>query len=254
MTNIAVCGASGRVGQRIIALAADDPSVHVVAALASPASAGREVAGFSLATELPINLRIDAVIDFSTPAGTMAVLKTCVERKIPILVATTGFTRDQRAEIDAAAHLTAVLLASNTSLVVNVLFSLVRKAGTLLRDRGFDLEVIERHHRLKADAPSGTALQLAATLQEAVGTMDLQHGRSGHTGLRPDRQIGLHALRVGDNVGEHTVVFGGIGESLELTQRATSRDCYARGALQAATFLVGRPAGSYSMADVLGIA
>jgi 4-hydroxy-tetrahydrodipicolinate reductase len=181
----------------------------------------------------------------------MAVLPVCVARRIPMVLATTGHTPEERVAIAQAAHETAVLHVANTSLAVNVLMILVRKAAEMLRGRDFDIEIVERHHRFKKDAPSGTALHLAKVIQEAAGEMELQHGREGMPGERPAREIGIHAVRVGDNVGEHTVIFSTLGETLELSHRAHARDCYARGAIQAAKYLAGRPAGWYTMDDVL---
>jgi 4-hydroxy-tetrahydrodipicolinate reductase len=144
-------------------------------------------------------------------------------------------------------------MAPNMSLAVNVLFALVQQAATLLNGKGFDVEIVERHHRFKQDAPSGTALHFARLVQEAMGQTQLRHGREGQVGERPAHEIGMHALRTGDNVGEHTIIFSTLGETLELVHKGTSRDSYARGALLAAQFLVGKPAGRYTMKDVLGL-
>jgi 4-hydroxy-tetrahydrodipicolinate reductase len=183
----------------------------------------------------------------------MTVLPLCLERRIPLVVATTGHTPAQRAEIEAAAHEVAVLMAPNMSLAVNVLMKLVGQAAEALAGKGFDVEILERHHRFKKDSPSGTALHFAHIIQEAMGQTELRHGREGLVGERPGHEIGIHAVRVGDNVGEHTIVFSTLGETLELTHRAHTRDCYARGALQAAMFLADRPPGRYTMNDVLGL-
>src|SRR5207245_6426333 len=145
---------------------------------------------------------------------------------------------------------TALLMAPNMSLAVNVLMKLVRQAALTLREHGFDVEILERHHRFKKDSPSGTALHLAHIVQEAMGQTQLRHGRAGLVGERPAHEIGVHAIRVGDNVGEHTIIFSTLGETLELTHRAHTRDCYARGDLQAAKFLAGRQPGQYTMNDV----
>src|SRR5258708_39060267 len=142
-------------------------------------------------------------------------------------------------------------MAPNMSLAVNVLMKLASQAAQALRDKGFDVEILERHHRFKKDSPSGTALHFARIIQEAMGQTQLRHGREGLVGERTTDEIGIHAVRVGDNVGEHTIIFSTLGETLELTHRAHTRDCYARGALQAAKFLAGKPAGRYSMDDVL---
>jgi 4-hydroxy-tetrahydrodipicolinate reductase len=261
-TTIGVNGACGRMGQRIIQLAHEDSELALGAALDAPGhpQLGRdsgEVAGLGplhvpVQAELPLGRHLDALIDFSMPEGTMTVLPMCVERRIPLVVATTGHTPAQRKEIEAASHETAVLMAPNMSLAVNVLMKLVRQAGEVLRGKGFDVEITERHHRFKKDSPSGTALHFARLVQEAMGQTQLRHGREGLVGERPGHEIGIHAIRVGDNVGEHTIIFSTLGETLELTHRAHTRDCYARGALQAAKFLAGRPAGRYTMNDVLG--
>lgn len=262
-TKIAINGAAGRMGQRLVALAAEDAGLEVVAALESAAhprlgqDAG-EVAGLGkldlpIRAELPLSVRVEAVIDFSSPEGTMSVLPTCVDRRLPLVLATTGHTPEQKREIDAAAHHTAVLMAPNMSLVVNVLFALVRQAAMMLRDKDFDVEIVEQHHRFKKDAPSGTALHFARIIQEVMGAGDIRHGREGLTGERSRQEIGMHALRAGDNVGEHTILFSTPGEALELVHRGRSRDSYARGALLAAKYLAGKPAGRYSMNDVLGI-
>jgi 4-hydroxy-tetrahydrodipicolinate reductase len=262
-TIIAVNGACGRMGQRIVQLAREDRELSVAVALemAGHPQQGRDIGevtgigalGVYVSSLLPLEQRIDVMIDFSTPEGTLSVLPMCLDRKIPLVVATTGHTPGQKREIEAAAHHTAVLMAPNMSLAVNVLMTLCRQAATLLKDRGFDVEILERHHRFKKDSPSGTALHIARIIQEAMGQMELRHGREGLVGERPPNEIGVHAIRVGDNVGEHTVVFSTLGETLEITHRAHARDCYVRGALQAAKFLANRPAGRYSMNDVLGL-
>ena len=144
-------------------------------------------------------------------------------------------------------------MAPNMSLVVNVLFKLTQIAAQLLKGYGYDVEIIERHHRFKKDSPSGTALHFAKLIQEVQGQTQMRHGREGVIGERPPSEIGLHAIRAGDNVGEHTIVFGTLGETMELVHKGHNRDAYAMGALQAAKFLANKPAGRYSMNDVLGL-
>jgi 4-hydroxy-tetrahydrodipicolinate reductase len=183
----------------------------------------------------------------------MNILQTCVSRKIPLVVATTGQTEAQIRDIEGAAHHTAILMAPNMSLVVNVLFKLVREAAAALNDKGFDVEIIERHHRFKKDSPSGTALHFAKIIQEAMGEMKVMHGREGLVGERTPREIGMHAVRSGDNVGEHTIIFSTLGETMELVHKGHTRDAYVRGALQAAKFLATKGAGRYTMNDVLGL-
>jgi 4-hydroxy-tetrahydrodipicolinate reductase len=262
-THIVVNGACGRMGQRLVALAQEDKQLAVVAAVDSPrhpqlgADAG-ELAGVGrigvpVTGEIPLSARVDCVIDFSVPAGTMAVLKTCTDRKYPLVVATTGHEPHERRAIEEAAHETAVLVSPNMSLVVNLLFKLTRLTAEVFAGKGFDVEIIERHHRFKKDAPSGTAAQFARIVQEAMHQRHVRHGREGLVGERPADEIGVHAVRAGDNVGEHTVIFATLGETLELVHKASSRDSYARGALLAAKFLAGKGAGMYSMNDVLGL-
>ena len=262
-THIAINGACGRMGQRLVALAREDADLQVVAAVDSPkhpnqGSDAGELAGIGrvglpVSGALPTDVRVDAVIDFSVPEGTMSVLAACVARKLPLVVATTGHTPAQHNEIEAAAHQTAVLFSANFSLVVNVLFKLVKDAATMLAGKGFDVEIVERHHRYKKDSPSGTAAHFAKVIQQAMGQTELRHGREGLVGERPPHEIGIHAVRAGDNVGEHTIIFSALGETMELVHKGYSRDSYARGALLAAKFLVGKGAGRYSMNDVLGI-
>ncbi|HWG45489.1 MAG TPA: 4-hydroxy-tetrahydrodipicolinate reductase [Gemmataceae bacterium] len=262
-TILGINGAAGRMGQRLVHLTCEDNDLTLGAALEAANSpqqgcdigelAGLGSLGVPIRAELPHQQRLDALIDFSMPEGTMTVIPLCVARRIPLVVATTGHTAAQRQEIEAAAHHTALLMAPNMSLSVNVLFQLVRQAATLLKDKGFDVEIVERHHRFKKDAPSGTALHFARIVQEVMGQTQLRHGREGLVGERPPHEIGMHALRTGDNVGEHTIIFSTLGETLELVHRGHTRDSYARGALLAAKFLAGKPAGRYTMEDVLGL-
>jgi 4-hydroxy-tetrahydrodipicolinate reductase len=262
-TRIAINGACGRMGQRIVALANEDPALAIVAAVDSSRhpNQGRDAGdlagigpnGVRVTPSLPIDTQPDVAIDFSTPEGTMEIVKVCEARKIPIVVATTGHSDQHRKEIEAAAHSTAVLFSPSMSLVVNLLFKLVKDTATALKGKGFDVEVVERHHRFKKDSPSGTAMHFARIIQEAMGIPNLVHGREGMIGERPETEIGVHAIRAGDNVGEHTIIFAALGETLELVHKGFSRDSYARGALLAAKFLANRPAGRYTMADVLGL-
>jgi 4-hydroxy-tetrahydrodipicolinate reductase len=256
-------GACGRMGQRIIQLVHQDPGLAIGAALESPGhpELGRDIGelaglgpiGVPVTPAVPLDQRLDVIVDFSLPEGTMSVLPLCLHRKIPLVVATTGHSAAQREELEAAAHHTAILMAPNMSLAVNVLMKLVREAAEALNNNDFDVEILERHHRFKKDSPSGTALNFARIVKEAMGQTELRHGREGLVGERPRHEIGVHAIRVGDNVGEHTIVFSTLGETLELSHRAHARDCYARGAILAAKFLANRPAGRYTMNDVLGL-
>lgn len=261
--NLGINGAAGRMGQRLVHLSREDPELRLVAALESARHPlqGRDIGevcglgplGVAIRPEVPLSQRVDVLIDFSVPEGTLGLLPLCTGRRIPLVVATTGHSPAERHQIEAASHETALLMAPNMSLVVNVLFELVRQAGVLLNGKGFDVEILERHHRFKKDSPSGTALHFARIVQQAMGQTHLQHGREGLVGERPPAEIGLHAIRAGDNVGEHTIVFSTLGETLELVHKGHTRDSYARGALLAAKFLASKGAGRYTMKDVLGL-
>jgi 4-hydroxy-tetrahydrodipicolinate reductase len=258
---IGVHGATGRMGKRVCDLVHQDPSLQLTAAIASPndPSLGQDVgivAGFG-ASGLKVNAtpegRFDVAIDFSEADASVSFAAWCAANRIPLVVATTGFTTDQRASLETHSSKIPLLVAANCSLVVNVLMKLTEEAGRILAGRDFDVEIVEWHHRFKADAPSGTALAFARLLQKEMGLDVQKHGREGITGVRPANEIGLHAVRAGDNVGEHAVIFSTIGETMELVHKGHSRDSYAKGAIAAAKFLVGKPPGLYSMTDVLGI-
>jgi 4-hydroxy-tetrahydrodipicolinate reductase len=195
----------------------------------------------------------DIVIDFSLPVGTLGLAEQCAEHRTPLVVGTTGFEPEQRRTLERAAERIALLISPNLSRAVNLL---MRLAGTAARALGqdADIEIVERHHHFKRDAPSGTALRLAEIVGRSVesGPDRYVHGRHGIVGERPRGEIGIHALRTGDNPGEHTVVFGLMGECLELSHRALNRDGFALGALDAARFLAGKPPGLYTMDDLLG--
>lgn len=197
----------------------------------------------------------DVVIDFSHADATEENCAAAMKANKPLVIGTTGQTREQLALIEQTAKTIPVLLAANFSVGVNTLFWLTRKAAELLGD-GFDLEIVETHHRQKKDAPSGTAKRLAQILAQARAldpAKAIAHGREGMIGPRPNEQIGMHSIRAGDVVGEHTVIFASAGERLELTHKASSRETFALGALRAARWLCGRPAGLYSMEDALGL-
>jgi 4-hydroxy-tetrahydrodipicolinate reductase len=250
-------------GRRLVALASEDPALQIVAALeqATHVDLGRDAGlvaglgeiGVPLSYELAVSPEV--MIDFSDPGGAMHALELCHARGIPLVLATTGLTAaDQQCVREAAASI-AIVFAPSMSLAVNLTMKLTAFAAERLRDYGpgVDVEIIERHHRFKEDAPSGTALRFGELIAEQMGQQRHVHGRQGRPGQRPLNEIGYHALRAGDNPGEHTVVFGMMGETIELTVKATNRDCYALGALTAAKFLAGKSPALYGMADVLGL-
>jgi len=259
---LGVNGAGGRMGQRIVALAHSDPLLVVAGAYESPQSphVGKDSGELAGTGKIGVTIqpalmdRVDVVIDFSTPAGAAAIASVCADRQIPLVVATTGLEGHDRESVLSAAQLTPVLISPSMSLAVNLTMKLVREAARVLKrlPEGVDVEVIERHHRFKEDAPSGTALKFGQIIAEEMGQTEHVHGRHGRPGPRPRCEIGYHALRVGDNVGEHTIVFGMLGETIDVTVRGHTRDSYAYGALAAAKFLASKKPGLYSMADVLG--
>ena len=256
-------GAAGRMGRRLVALGSDDASLQLVAAVDRPehpdlgkdAGALAGVGEIGVALTGAVETEADAVIDFSLPDSAVGICRTCVARHTPLVLATTGLTEAQRSEVEAAAQQIPLVWAPNMSLAVNLTMKLATIAAETLKDApgGADVEILERHHRFKEDSPSGTALKFGELIAGAMGQTKHQHGREGQIGPRPHDEIGYHAIRVGDNPGEHTIVFGLLGEMIELTVRASSRDCYALGALQAAKFVANKGPGLYSMYDVLGL-
>lgn len=260
---LAIHGAAGRMGQRVTALAAKDSRFDVVAALesANHPLLGKDAGLVAGVGEIGVPLGVvgessaDVIIDFSVPDAAVAVVAHCVEFNRPVVIATTGLESDQQAYIAKAAKKIAIVWSPSMSTAVNVAMKLTDVAAKALRDlpTGVDVEIIECHHRFKEDAPSGTALKFGKIAADAMEITEHTHGRSGRPGQRPRNEIGYHAVRAGDNAGEHTIIFGMLGETLELRVAASNRDCYAQGALLAAEWLVGKPPGLYSMNDVLGL-
>lgn len=255
---IAVAGAAGRMGQVIIDLLKEHPRAFLAAALEKSGhpELGRPAgSGILITDDLEAALRKAAVlIDFTAPAATLEHLAAARKAGCPIVIGTTGLSPEEMETIRAAGKEIAVLASPNMSPGVNILFRLTAEAAARLKD--YQVEIVEAHHDRKVDAPSGTALRLAEIVA-ADRKQELKdaaiYGRSGRSGPRPAGEIGIHAIRVADVVGEHTVIFGSAGERLELHHRATSRQTFAAGAIRAALFLAGRKPGFYSMAEVLGI-
>ncbi len=259
--SIAVHGAAGRMGQRLVTLISQDRDASVGAAIEMSghpriASDAGEIAGIG-AIGVPVSdvltKKVDAVIDFSTAAAVDRIVANCVALGVPLVLATTGLSPQQEQAVRDASKTIPLLWSPNTGLAVNVAMKLAQVAAQSLAGQHVDVEILERHHRYKVDAPSGTALKFGEIIAKEMGQTKHQHGREGVTGQRAADEIGYHAIRVGDNPGEHTIVFGMLGELIEITVRVTNRDCYAFGAIAAAKFLVGRTPGLYSMNDVLGI-
>ncbi len=236
-------GAKGRMGQAIQSCVAEEHDMEISAALDAEDDPGTAIGG------------CDVVIDFSHHLSTAPIAKLAAAHAKPLVIGTTGQDEDARAAVASAGVTIPIVFAPNFSVGVNTLFHLVEKAARILGP-DFDLEVIEMHHRLKKDAPSGTARRLAEVLAEVRGLsyeQDVRHGRAGIVGERPACEIGMHAVRGGDVVGDHTVIFAANGERIEITHRASSRETFARGALRAARWALGRPPGVYDMQDVLGL-
>lgn len=255
---VAIAGAGGRMGRTLIEALENDGALTLVAALDAPGTApiGREIAGVKVTAGIDAAVKAcDVLIDFTRPQGTLKHVEACVRHSRAIVIGTTGFSDGEMKKIREAGKHIAIAMSPNFAVGVNVVFAAAAQAAKALGD-GYDVEIIESHHRHKVDAPSGTALKLgeiiAAALKRDV-KKDAVFGRHGDTGERPVKQIAFHAIRGGDIVGEHTVLFAGVGERVELTVRSQSRMTYASGAMRAAKWLRGRPAGLYDMADVLGL-
>ncbi len=243
MTNIIINGSKGRMGQALLSCAARNRGLSVV---------GELDLGDNLSSVIA---KSDAVIDFTFHSATKDVAELCAKHNKALVIGTTGHSEADKSQISSFKSQIPMVWASNYSTGVNTLFWLTRKAAEIL-GTDFDLEVVEMHHRLKKDAPSGTAttlLEILADVRKVQLDTELRHGRKGITGERTASEIGIHALRGGDVVGDHTVIFAANGERVELTHKASSRETFANGALRAAEWVVGRPPGIYSMQDVLGL-
>lgn len=262
MTKIAITGAAGRMGRRIAALAIESEQFDIVAALEAAGSQliGQDVGELAGAGRFGVKVTAgleqtpQVVIDFSTPEASLALLETCRQKGVGIVIGTTGFTPSQQAAIADAAASIPVVFSANMSVGVNVLLKIVAETAKALGG-DYDIEIAETHHRFKKDAPSGTALALAKSICAALGKdagETMVYGRGGQCPRKPG-EIGMHALRVGDTIGEHSVYFGNLGETITISHSAHTRDTFARGALRAAAWLAGKKPGLYSMADVLGL-
>jgi 4-hydroxy-tetrahydrodipicolinate reductase len=249
MINVIVAGAAGRMGSRLVALIKESTALTLAGAIEGKAhQAGGQDAGEAAEQG-------EVVIDFSAPEATLDHLRAVATRRRAMVIGTTGFNAAQFEELTSLARQVPCVFSPNMSVGVNVMYKVIREMARALGD-DYDIEVIEAHHRLKKDAPSGTALKMAEVLAQAVNR-DLKEvgvfARKGLIGERNKQEIGIQAVRAGDIVGDHTILFGGMGERIEVTHRATSRDTFARGALRAAHWIVKQPPGLYDMMDVLGL-
>ena len=266
MTRIIVAGATGRMGSRITALSAEYEGLSLSAAVERKdhPAAGQDIGpltgtaarGVLLTTSLEsIIEQGDVVIHFTNPEATIGHLDAVRGAKKAMVIGTTGLSKEQQSRIADAAKDIPVVLAPNMSVGVNLLLKVLQDVAKVLGD-GYDIEIVEAHHRMKKDAPSGTAIKMAQVIAEALGR-DLDaaavYARKGMIGERTQKEIGIQTVRAGDIVGEHTVLFGGLGERIEITHRASSRDTFARGALRAVLWIGGKTPGLYTMQDVLGL-
>lgn len=243
-------GCCGHMGQVISGLAANDPEVEIVAGVDI---ADKGNTSYPVYTDIRVCQEdVDVVIDFSSAKAVDALLDYCREKGLPVVLCTTGLSEEQLAKVEETAKKAAVLKSANMSLGINTLLKLIQDAAKVLAAAGFDMEIVERHHRLKVDAPSGTALALADSLNEAMdGKYEYVFDRSQKREKRTDREIGISAVRGGTIVGEHEVIFAGPDEVIEFKHTAYSKAVFGKGALEAAKYLAGKPAGRYDMSDVI---
>lgn len=266
MIKIGVAGAAGKMGSRMAALCREYDGLQLAGAFERPghAAIGQDIGLVSGIGETGVALQdgigkvidaVDIIIDFTSIESTKENLKTAAQKGKAMVIGTTGFTKADLQEIAPLLRNVPCVMASNMSLGVNLLLKVLRDVAGVLGD-DYDIEIVEAHHRLKKDAPSGTALKMAEVLADAVNrNLDevAVYARKGLIGQRTKKEIGIQTVRAGDIVGEHTVYFGGLGERIEITHKASSRDTFARGALKAALWLAGKPAGLYDMQHVLNL-
>jgi len=266
VTRIVITGASGRMGGNLLQAVAEDEATALAGAVDRPGSAavGRDAGelagtgplGVTVAENLgEVLAEADAVIDFTLPEATVTYAAACAEAGVPMVIGTTGFDTAQQAALEDAGRSVALMIAPNMSIGVNLTFKVLDMVARALGD-DYDVEVIEAHHRNKVDAPSGTALRMGEVVAEALDR-DLEanavYGRQGRTGVRERETIGFETIRAGDIVGEHTVMFAGAGERVEIAHKASSRQTFAGGAVRAAKWVTTQPPGLYDMQDVLGL-
>lgn len=251
MTRIIMCGCNGAMGQTISRLVEEDSEAQIVAGVDIKTQSQNGYPVFQSIDKC--NVEADAVIDFSSPKATDALLEYCVAKKLPVVLCTTGLSDEQLKNVSEASKSVAVLKSANMSLGVNVLLKLVQEAAKVLAGSGFDVEIVEKHHNKKVDAPSGTALALADSINEAMDNQyEYVFDRSGRRQAREKKELGISAVRGGSIVGEHEIIFAGTDEVIEFKHTAYSKAIFAKGSIQAAKFLKGKEAGLYDMSHVIG--
>lgn len=250
MTRIIMSGCNGRMGRMITNLVAEDETIEIVAGIDAYTGVENDYPVFKNIKECHVSA--DAVIDFSAVACLDDILEYCVEKQIPAVLCTTGYTEEQLAKIKETSKQVALLKSANMSLGINLLIKMLKDATAVLADAGFDIEIVEKHHNQKKDAPSGTALALADAINEELdNSYEYVYDRSGRMEKRPAKEIGISAVRGGTIVGDHDVIFAGSDEVITFSHTAYSRGVFGKGAIQAAKFLKGKPAGFYDMSDVI---
>ncbi len=251
MVKVIMHGCNGKMGQMISGLIAADEEIEIVAGI-DAYDDGRN--GYPVFTDITkCDIGADVVIDFSTAAAVDALLAYCADKKLPCVLCSTGLSDEQLAKVKEASVKTAVLKSANMSLGINILLKLLKEAAAALAPAGFDIEIVEKHHNQKVDAPSGTALALADSIKEELDdAYAYVYDRSSKREKRSQKEIGISAVRGGTIVGDHDVIFAGTDEVVTFSHRAYSRAVFGKGAIQAAKFLAGKPAGMYDMSDVIG--
>lgn len=251
MVKIIMHGCNGHMGQVISGIVEKDPDAEIVAGI-DIADQGKN--SYPVFTDIDAcQVEADAIIDFSSAKATDKLLEYSAARQIPVVLCSTGLSQEQLAKVEETSRKVAVLKSANMSLGINTLLKLVQDAAKVLAAAGFDMEIVEKHHRLKLDAPSGTALALADSINEAMDNQyHYVYDRSQKREKRDDKEIGISAVRGGTIVGEHEIIFAGQDEVIEFKHTAYSKAIFGKGAVEAAKFLVGKPAGRYDMSDVIG--
>jgi len=251
MTNVIMHGCNGKMGQTIVGLIADDDEIVLAAGVDAYDEGKNSFPVFKNIKDC--NVKADVIIDFSAAPAVDGLLDYCVEQQIPCVLCTTGLSDAQLKKVEEASKKTAILKSANMSLGINMLMKLLKEAALVLAPAGFDVEIVEKHHKLKVDAPRGTALALGDSVNEALNKeYEYVYDRSQRREKRPQKEIGFSAVRGGTIVGEHDVIFAGADEVVTFSHTAYSKAVFGKGAVQAAKFLKGKPAGLYSMSDVIG--
>ena len=250
MVKVIFCGCFGRMGNAVRQIIKDEADMEIVAGV-DIMDGTAEFPVYKVVTD--VKQEADVIIDFSSPKALASLLDYATSKNVPVVLCTTGFSKEQLADIKAASEKVAILRSANMSLGINTLVKLLQTATEILANNGYDIEIVERHHNQKKDAPSGTALLLADAINKtADGKYDYVYDRSDRREVRPKNEIGISAVRGGSIVGDHEVIFAGLDEVIEISHRAYSRSVFAKGAVSAAAYLAGKPAGMYDMGNVIG--